>query len=149
MRKEKGGMILVADDDENMSFLILKVCEMMEIKNEFRWVRDGEELTDYLFRRKKYTDPEEYPLPSLLVIDLNMPKKDGREALREIKASPQLQHIPVAIFSLSGMEKDISTAYELGAETYIQKPVGFQDFKEAVLKLVDLADSTWIRINAD
>jgi CheY-like chemotaxis protein len=90
---------------------------------------------DYLYQRGKYADLNLAPRPGLILLDLNMPKKDGREALREIKADPQLKHIPVVVLTTSKAEEDIYRSYELGANSYITKPVTFASLVEVMKTL--------------
>ena len=98
-------------------------------------VGDGEELMEYLQHQGKYSDPADSPSPGLILLDLNMPKKDGREALREIKASSDLRRIPVVVLTTSKAEEDILRSYDLGASSYITKPVTFERLVETVKQL--------------
>src|SRR5437899_701916 len=103
--------ILLADDDPDDRLLTRQALEENRLANDLRCVEDGEELIDYLWRRGKYTEPVESPRPGLILLDLNMPKKDGREALKEIKSCPGLRHIPVVILTTSQAEEDIFRSY--------------------------------------
>jgi CheY-like chemotaxis protein len=123
--------ILMADDDIDDRMLTKEALEESRVRNNLYFVEDGEELLDYLNGRGKYADPEQAPRPGLILLDLNMPKKDGREALREIKANPDLRRIPVVIMTTSKAEEDIFRSYDLGANSFITKPVTFE-------RLVDL-----------
>src|SRR5205823_531481 len=96
---------------------------------------DGVELLDYLQHRGKYTDPATSPRPGLILLDLNMPRKDGREALREIKADPKIKHIRIVILTTSGDESDILKTYDITAASYITKPVTFEGLVEVVKAL--------------
>ena len=129
--------ILMADDDADDRLMTGKALLEAKLENGLRFVEDGEELMDYLLHRRKYTNKTEYPLPGLILLDLNMPRKDGREALKEIKAHPQLHRIPVIILTTSKAETDILRSYDLGVNSFITKPVSFQGLVEAmqVLKL--------------
>ena len=98
-------------------------------------MEDGEELLDYLRRRGKYADPKESPRPGLVLLDLNMPRKDGREALREIKSDPKLRDIPVVVLTTSKAEEDIARSYNLGVNSYITKPVKFSALVEVMKAL--------------
>lgn len=91
-------------------------------------MRDGQEVLDYLYRRDPYSDADRYPIPNLILLDLNLPKRDGREVLKLIKADPILQRIPVVIVSTSDREEDITYALETGAVAYISKASGFDKF---------------------
>jgi len=96
------------------------------VVNDLRFVEDGEELLDYLYHRGKYEPPGSSPTPGLILLDLNMPRKDGREALREIKADPDLRRVPVVVLTTSKAEEDIYRTYDLGANSFITKPVSFE-----------------------
>lgn len=124
-------VILMADDDADDRMLTRDALDESRVLNELRFVEDGEALMDYLHRRGKYADPESSPKPGLILLDLNMPKKDGREALKEIKADPNLRRIPVVIMTTSKAEEDIFRSYDFGASSFITKPVTFD-------RLVDL-----------
>lgn len=100
------------------------------LANYLHLVRDGEELMDYLYRRGKYSD--QAPRPGLILLDLNMPRKDGREALREIKADPELRQIPIVVLTTSKAEEDIYRSYDLGANSFITKPVTFSALVEVM-----------------
>ncbi|OWY64985.1 two-component system response regulator [cyanobacterium TDX16] len=122
----------MADDDEDDCMLAREALAESRLANDLYLVRDGEELMDYLHQRGQYTDLKLAPRPGLILLDLNMPKKDGREALREIKADPQLKHIPVVVLTTSKAEEDIYRSYELGANSYITKPVTFASLVEVM-----------------
>jgi len=119
-------VILLADDDEEDRMLAADALAESRVVNDFRFVEDGEELLDYLYHRGKYGDPQLSPTPGLILLDLNMPRKDGREALREIKADPDLRRIPVVVLTTSKAEEDIYRTYDLGANSFITKPVSFE-----------------------
>jgi CheY-like chemotaxis protein len=125
----------MADDDEDDCMLAREALAESRLANNLYLVRDGEELMDYLYQRGKYADLNLAPRPGLILLDLNMPKKDGREALREIKADPQLKHIPVVVLTTSKAEEDIYRSYELGANSYITKPVTFASLVEVMKTL--------------
>ena len=118
--------ILLADDDADDRMMAADALEESRLANDLRFVEDGEELMDYLNRRGKYTDPAVAPRPGLILLDLNMPRKDGREALREIKAQPELRTIPVVVLTTSKAEEDIYRTYDLGVNSFITKPVNFE-----------------------
>lgn len=117
--------ILLADDDADDRMLTRDALKESRLMNELRCVENGEELMDYLKRRGAYESPESSPLPGLILLDLNMPRKDGREALREIKGDPNLRHIPVVVLTTSKAEEDIYRSYNLGVNSFITKPVTF------------------------
>lgn len=115
--------LLMADDDEDDRLLTKVALERSRLVNDLRFVEDGEELLDYLNRRGKYADPALSPRPGLILLDLNMPRKDGREALREIKTDPALRRIPVVVMTTSQADQDVAKSYDLGANSYVTKPV--------------------------
>jgi len=125
--------ILYADDDPEDRMLIKEAWEENRLANELHFVEDGEELINYLRRRGNYQSLQGTPLPGMILLDLNMPKKDGREALREIKADRQLRLIPVVVLTTSKAEEDILRAYDLGVNSFIMKPVTFQSLVDLVL----------------
>jgi two-component system response regulator len=127
--------ILMADDDADDRLMTKEAFEESRLANDLRFVEDGVELMDYLQRRGRYADPADSPRPGLILLDLNMPKKDGREALREIKADPKLRHIRVVILTTSKAEEDILRSYDLSAASYITKPVTFAGLTEVVRTL--------------
>jgi CheY-like chemotaxis protein len=131
----KSVVILVADDDPDDCLLIKEAFTRGLLINGLRFVEDGEDLMDYLLRRGKYKDPFSSPRPGIILLDLNMPRKDGREALREIKSDPDLKSIPVVILTTSKNEEDILQSYDLGANSFITKPVTFQGLVDAVKSL--------------
>jgi two-component system, response regulator len=116
--------------------------EEARLANDLRFVEDGVELLDYLNRRGKYADPADSPRPSLILLDLNMPRKDGREALRELKADPRFRPIRVVILTTSKAEEDIARTYDLTATSYIAKPVTF----EALVDVVQALGKYWLEI---
>jgi CheY-like chemotaxis protein len=124
--------ILMADDDRDDCLLVRKAFEASRLVNDLRFVEDGEELMDYLRRRGKYADA---PRPGLILLDLNMPRKDGREALKEIKDNPDLREIPVVVLTTSKSEEDIFRSYNLGANSYITKPVTFEGLVDVMKAL--------------
>ncbi|MDQ3817539.1 MAG: response regulator [Acidobacteriota bacterium] len=124
--------ILMADDDEDDRLLARQALEESRLANDFYVVEDGEELMDFLKRRGKYSDPSSSPRPGVILLDLNMPKKDGREALSEIKADPELRQIPVVILTTSKAEEDIFRSYDLGASSFITKPVSFEGLTQVM-----------------
>jgi len=128
-------VILVADDDDEDCLLIKEAFKEGLLVNGLRFVGDGEELMEYLRRRGKYKDPSLSPRPGIILLDLNMPRKDGREALKEIKADPDLKAIPVVVLTTSKDEEDILRSYATGANSYITKPVTFAGLVSAIKAL--------------
>lgn len=133
--REKPVTILMADDDPDDCMLVKEAFEESRLDNDLRCVEDGNALMDYLYRRGKFNDIRFSPLPSLILLDLNMPKKDGREALKEIKTDPGLRDIPVVVLTTSKEESDIIHAYNLGANSFIIKPETFQTLIEIIRSL--------------
>ena len=125
----------MADDDDDDCMLAREALAESRLTTELHFVKDGEELMDYLYRRGKYAVPGESPRPGLILLDLNMPRKDGREALREIKADPQLRQIPIVVLTTSRAEEDVHCSYELGANSFISKPVTFVSLVEVMKTL--------------
>ncbi len=128
-------LILMADDDADDRLLAADALAEARLNNELRFVEDGEELMDYLNRRGRWSAPGAAPRPGLILLDLNMPRKDGREALREIKAHPELRRIPVVVLTTSRAEEDVVRSYDLGASSFISKPVTFDGLVTAMKAL--------------
>ena len=135
MSKGKAIAILMAEDDPDDRLLACEAFEESRLANELYLVKDGEELMDYLYHRGKYNDEASAPRPGVILLDLNMPRKDGREALREIKADPDLRRIPVVVLTTSKAEEDILRTYDLGVNSFIVKPVTFTDLVEVMCAL--------------
>ena len=127
--------ILMADDDPEDRMLVEDAWQESRLANSLNFVEDGEDLMDYLYHRGKYTDSKKSPIPDLILLDLNMPRKDGREALKEIKGNPDLRRIPVVILTTSQEEADILSTYDLGANSFIKKPVTFESLVDVVKTL--------------
>ena len=139
--------ILVADDDPDDRELTRDAFHEAKLANDLRFVEDGIELLEYLRREGKYADPASSPRPGIILLDLNMPRKDGREALAEMKQDPRLKSIRVVIMTTSKAEEDILRTYDLSAASYITKPVSFDGLVEVVrtlgkywLEIVELPD---------
>ena len=135
-------ILLMADDDPDDRMLALDALKESQLANEVICVEDGEELMDYLLRKNKYSDPQSSPRPGLILLDLNMPKKDGREALKEIKDDPLLRQIPIVVLSTSKAEEDIYRTYDLGVSSFITKPVTFDQLVEVMKTL----NKYWFKI---
>jgi CheY-like chemotaxis protein len=125
-------VILLAEDDEEDLQLTIEALKENRLGNDIRTTRDGEELMDYLLRRGAYADPASAPAPGLILLDLNMPKKDGREALAEIKSNETLRKIPVIVLTTSKAEEDIFRSYDLGVNSFVTKPVTFAGLAESM-----------------
>jgi len=132
--KTEGKMItiLLADDDPDDRKLTQDAFTENRLVNVLHCVEDGEELMEYLRRQGRYVDQKDAPLPGLILLDLNMPRKDGREALKEIKADPALRRIPVVVLTTSKAEEDILRTYDLGVNSYVTKPVTFKSLVELI-----------------
>jgi CheY-like chemotaxis protein len=132
-RINKPVTILMADDDEDDRDLTREALQNSRLANEMRFVVDGQDLLDYLRREGRWSGPEvDAPRPGIILLDLNMPKKDGREALAEIKADHGLRSIPVVVLTTSKSEEDIFRTYDLGVSSFITKPVTFAGLVEAM-----------------
>lgn len=139
---KKSILILIADDDAEDRMLLKEALEENRLKNAIQFVENGEELMEYLQSRGKFTNREKYPLPGLILLDLNMPKKDGREALKEIKEDPQLRFIPVVVLTTSKAEEDIVKTYNLGVSSFITKPVTFV----ALVEMMKTLSEYWFEL---
>lgn len=119
--------ILIADDDLDDCLLMREALRESRLLNEVHFVQNGEELLQYLHHEGPYTDQDRFPRPGLILLDLNMPRMDGREALRALKSDDSLRQIPVVILTTSESEEDIVRTYNLGVNSFITKPVEFHD----------------------
>ena len=132
-RQRKPVTILLADDDEEDRELTRDALLHARLANELRFVVDGQDLMDYLRREGSYADRSvDAPRPGIILLDLNMPKKDGREALAEIKGDAALRHIPVVVLTTSNDEHDVFRTYDAGASGFITKPVTFAGLVEVM-----------------
>lgn len=125
--------VLYADDDPEDRMLVKEAWQESRLANELHFVEDGEELLDYLHRRGKYASLADQPLPGMILLDLNMPRMDGREALQHLKSDPRLRLIPTVVLTTSKAEEDIFRAYDLGVNSFIVKPVTFQSLVDLTL----------------
>lgn len=141
MMKKEAISILMADDDDDDFLLTKKALEESRLANRLIRVRDGEELLEYLRCDGEYKDTVT-ERPGLILLDLNMPRKDGREALKELKADPNLKDIPVIIFTTSKAEEDIYRSYQLGSNSFITKPVTF----DKLVRVIATLGSYWFKI---
>ncbi|MGE3973696.1 MAG: response regulator [Bdellovibrionales bacterium] len=134
--------ILIADDDQEDRQMIKEALQESRVVNELFFVNDGEDLMDYLLHEGKFADKKRYPRPGLILLDLNMPKKDGREALKEIKNHPSLRQIPVVVLTTSKAEEDIYKTYNLGVNSFVSKPVTFS----ALVQVMKDLGRYWLEI---
>jgi two-component system, response regulator len=129
--------IVIAEDDEDDYLLTREALQESRVTNTLYWVRDGEELLRFLRRKKDPENPAEVRRPGLILLDLNMPRMDGREALAEIKKDEDLRRIPVIVLTTSDAEADVVRSYDLGVNSFIQKPVSFEEFTRTVRNLTE------------
>ena len=134
--------ILMADDDADDCRLTLEALEEGRLANEIRFVSDGQELLDYLRHRGKYSGGTNAPRPGIILLDLNMPRVNGREALSMIKSDSDLWRIPVVVLTTSKADEDIVKSYDLGANSYIVKPVTI----EALVDILQTLGKYWFQI---
>lgn len=134
--------ILIADDDIDDCEMIKEALQESRLLNALHFVNNGEELMDYLHHKAKFEDRKKYPLPGLILLDLNMPKKDGREALKEIKLDPKLRQIPIVVFTTSQAEEDVFRTYNLGVNSFVTKPVAF----DALVQIMKELSRYWFEI---
>jgi CheY-like chemotaxis protein len=135
-------VILMAEDDADDRLLAKDALSECGLAGDLHFVENGEDLLDYLHRRGKYNGKSTHPRPGLILLDLNMPRKDGREALREIKTNPELRRIPIIVLTTSNADMDIERAYELGANSFISKPVTFDSLVSIMRTIGDYWFST-------
>jgi CheY-like chemotaxis protein len=142
--KPEGKMITIvlADDDPDDRKLTQDAFAENRLANQLHCVEDGEELMDYLHRRGKFEKLCNEPLPGLILLDLNMPRKDGREALKEIKADHNLRRIPIVVLTTSKAEEDIVRSYDLGVNSYVTKPVTFK----SLVELIKVLGQYWFEV---
>lgn len=133
-------IILMAEDDADDRLLAREAMHESRVLNELHFVEDGMQLLSYLHGEGVFSDRIVYPMPGLILLDLNMPKMDGRGALAKIKADPRLRRIPVVILTTSKAEEDMVKGYDLGAVSYITKPVIF----DALVELMRTLDKYWV-----
>jgi CheY-like chemotaxis protein len=136
--------ILMADDDADDQLIAREALDEARVKADLVFVRDGEDLLDYLKRRGAYQDPARSPRPGLILLYLNMPKKDGREALKEIKSDPALRSIPVVVLTTSCADEDVFRTYDLGGNSFVTKPTSF----DALVGIMRTLVKYWFEIAA-
>jgi CheY-like chemotaxis protein len=145
MPSDRAITILLADDDEDDRLMTREALQDARLNNDLRAVIDGVDLLEYLRQTGPYSGPQDAPRPGLILLDLNMPRMDGREALAEIKSDPDLRSIPVVVLTTSRADEDVVRSYDLGVNSFITKPVTFQGLVDAMkvvsrywLEIVDL-----------
>ena len=137
------GVILLAEDDPNDVLLIQRAFQRSLVANPMQVVRDGEEVLAYLKGEHPFSDRERHPLPVLMLMDLKMPRKTGLEVLEWVRQQPGLKRLPIIVLTSSNQSPDINRAYELGANSYLVKPAGF----DSLLELVKNLDVYWLILN--
>lgn len=129
---EKTFVVLMAEDDEHDIIATKRAWKAGQMANPLHIVNNGEECLEYLERRGAYSDPVSSPRPGILLLDINMPRMDGLETLQRIRANEQFRSLPVVMLTTSKAEEDRMRSYALGANAYIVKPIGFDNFAEAI-----------------
>jgi two-component system, chemotaxis family, response regulator Rcp1 len=139
----KEAIILLVEDNPADQQLTLRAFRQGKLNAKLFIANDGQEAMDYLFNKNLFSEKENFPRPDLILLDINMPRKDGKEVLKEIRANPDLKIIPVIMLTTSDQEKDIIDSYNLGVNAYISKPVRIVDFVNVVCKLEEF----WFVLN--
>lgn len=142
MINSRPAIILLAEDDRGDQILTQRAFEEGRIKNELHIVEDGEAALDYLFRRGEYEDPKKSPWPDILLLDLNLPKIDGRQVLEKLKEHEKYTNIVTIVLTTSKQEEDILKTYNLGIKSFITKPIALDDF----IKTVQMLGQYWLQI---
>ncbi|MBV8466413.1 MAG: response regulator [Burkholderiales bacterium] len=135
--------VLLIDDNRMDIELTLDAFQQVRLSNKVHVVTSGDAALDYLFGRGQYADRREYPLPDLILLDLKMPGTDGFEVLRQVKSTPPIKMLPVVVLTSSREDGDRIMSYNIGANSYLVKPVKFGDFVEVVRKI----DDYWLTLN--
>lgn len=135
--------ILLVEDNPDHAELTLRALKRGKLLNRVHWVKDGAEALDFLYRRGAYTCPEQAPRPGLVLLDMKLPKVDGHEVLRQIKADLTLRSIPVVMLTTSDRSDDVDLCYQAGANSFVTKPVSFQEF----VKTIESVEVYWVLTN--
>jgi CheY-like chemotaxis protein len=133
--KAKNATILLVEDDPGDQELTRRALEEDVVRTDLRIVNDGKEALDYLHREGAFTDPENSPRPDLILLDLNMPRVDGRQVLEQVRENPDISRIPVIALTTSDEEEDVLRSYDLGCKSFIKKPVEIDTFIETIREL--------------
>lgn len=136
-------IILMIEDNDDHAELVQRAIDDLPFKGVLRRLADGQSALDYLFRRKQYAEQHQSPRPHVILLDLRIPRIDGLEVLRQIKATPNLRDIPVVVLTTSSEQRDIMAAYQNQANSFLVKPVGFMPFGELIRELC----SYWLTLN--
>lgn len=142
MNNLRENIILMADDDADDRLLVHDALAECHSPERIRFVADGEELMDYLLHRGNYSEVAGAPTPGLILLDLNMPRKDGREVLREIRQHAELRRIPIVVFTTSKADTDVRTIYDLGANSFVPKPAAY----DALVKVLGSLSNYWFGV---
>jgi two-component system response regulator len=134
--------LLVVEDSDDDFHATMRAFKKAGLSNPVQRCTNGDQALDYLFRRGEFADPADYPMPSLILLDLNLPGTDGREVLRVLKADPVLHRLPVIVLTTSNAEQDIQRCYDYGANSYMQKPVDLEGLVVAMTRLKEF----WLEI---
>ena len=135
--------ILLVEDDYNDVLLIRRAFRQAKVEPPMSIVNDGDEAVAYLSRQGKYADRQQYPFPLLILLDLKLPRRSGLEVLAWIRQQPELKRLLVVVLTSSQENSDLAQAYDLGANSYLVKPVNFKDF----VSLIELIDAYWFKLN--
>ena len=135
--------ILVAEDDSADAFFLKRAFSKVGVRTALHFVRDGQEVLDYLLGEGQFADRHAHPRPDLLLLDLKMPRMDGFQVLDVVRQRPGIKRLPVVIFSSSAQEQDINRAYDLGANSYLVKPHAMED----LAKIVERLEKYWFEVN--
>jgi CheY-like chemotaxis protein len=127
--------VLLVEDNETDAELTIRALKRKNLANNLVWVKDGEEALEFIFATGRYSEREMLDLPKLVLLDLRMPKVDGMEVLRKIKADERTNKIPIVVLTSSKEDEDIVESYNLGVNSYVSKPVEFEEFTQAVSTL--------------
>ena len=126
---------LLVEDNPADQQLTIRAFKKGKVNTNLQIANDGQEAMEYLNREGKYADKKKYPWPDLILLDINMPRKDGKQVLREIRENKELKTIPIVMLTTSDQDKDIIESYELGVNSYISKPVRINEFIDVINKL--------------
>jgi CheY-like chemotaxis protein len=142
MSSRRTATILSAEDDADFRLLVKRAVERSKLAVDLRFVEDGDQLLDYLHRRGPFADAGRAPRPGLVLLDLNLPRTDGRDALRAIKTDPALRAIPIVVFTTSNAAEDIALCYDLGANAFVRKPMDMA----ALVDLMSTIGKFWLEL---
>ena len=138
-------LIMLVEDNVDHAELVVRTLDEHKIKNKVHHFLDGQSALDYLFHRGEYSETAKHPRPHMILLDLRLPRVDGIDVLKQIKEANELKSIPVVVLTTSDAQKDVARAYYNHANSYLVKPVGFEEFK----KLMDEIGSYWLGWNTN